>query len=205
MRETERFEYDGFGAGVGSAGVGSAGVGLAMAARGARARVGQQAPRRRASGPHHVRPAVVPVGVRPTPAERPACRAPSQVVPGPRVLVRRPLSPPPVVARRIRFRRAVAGVLATLVTVAVVVGLGLLADAASAARTPSPSMVAVPSEITAASDIAVTVGAGESLGDVARRAAPGVETSVVVGRIVAANSLTSIQVWPGQVLRVPVG
>jgi hypothetical protein len=131
------FEFGGLGAGVGSAQ-----VGLAMAGRSGRARVGQQAPRRRGAGPRPVRPAVVAVGVRPAQAEWPAGRVPSRRT-GPRVLVRRPPAPAPVVALRFRVRRAVAGVLATLVAVAVVVGLGLIADAVSAARAPEPSRSSV--------------------------------------------------------------
>ncbi len=185
--EPGEFEYGGFGAGVGSAG-----VGLVLADRGGRARLGQQA-RRPAAGPRPVRPAVAPVWARPAPVERHAVRIPSRAR-EPRVLARRPVAQAPVEALRFRVRRVVAGMLATVVTVAVVVGLGLLADAASAARTPA-----------ARSAITVTVGAGESLGDVARRAAPGEDVSAVVGRIVTANALTPARLRPGQVLRVPVG
>jgi hypothetical protein len=143
MREAVNFGDDGeFGYGGLGAGVGSARVGLAMAERRVRARAGRQAPRPRASGPRPVRPAVALVGVRPAPVEWPADRLPSRPS-GPRILLRRPPAPAPVVALRFRVRRAVAGVLASLVAVAVVVGLGLIADAVSVARSPEPSRSSV--------------------------------------------------------------
>ena len=119
MRETAEFEFGGFGA------------------SGERARAGQQALRRRASGPRPVRPAVAPVGVRPAQAAWPEARGASRR-PGPRVLARRAVAPAPAMALRFRIRRAVATVVLVVAVAAVVVALGLVADAVSAARTPEP-------------------------------------------------------------------
>jgi hypothetical protein len=136
MRETAEFEYGNLGAG----------FGVVTADGGVRARIGHRAPRRRASGPRPVRPAVLSIGVRPAQVERPRVDA-RRPAPGPRVLVRRPV-PPPVLALRFRIRRAVAGVLVVLAAAAVVVGLGLLADAASAVRTAPAEHIVTDSSLT---------------------------------------------------------
>jgi hypothetical protein len=144
MREAVEFEF-----GSGSTAVGSAAVGLVMAD--GSVRVGPRA-RRRVPGPRPVRPTVAPVAVRPAPVERPVSRFPAHRS-GPRVLERHAVLARPAVALRFRVRRMVAGLLAVLVTAAVVVGLGLLADSASAARAPESPAV----------HPGVTVGAGEVL------------------------------------------
>ncbi|MDT7615219.1 MAG: hypothetical protein QOF00_2666 [Pseudonocardiales bacterium] len=199
-------------ASVGGAPVGGPSVGhrsgvltLVPGTGGPRSRTTHRPGPRRSPGPRPVRPGVVAVAVRPAQVERPLCHGVPQR-PGQRVLARRPVVAAPPLALRYRVRRAVAGVVVALVAAAVVVGLGLLADAASvvrAAGTPSPGVVAA-----APAEIIVTVAAGDSLGAIAERAVPGAtgaELSAVVERIVTANSLTSVQVRPGQVLRVPVG
>ena len=137
---------------------------------GASTRAGHRPVRRRAPGPRPVRPAAGPAGAGSAPACRTVSRRPGQVWPEPRsagrerVLVRHLRRPSEPLALRFRVRRAVAGMVAVLVMAAVVVGLGLLADVASAARHATP---------------------GE--------------------RIVTGDSLTSVQVRSGQVLRVPLG
>jgi hypothetical protein len=88
-----------------------------------------------------------------------------------------------------------------LVAAAVVVGLGRIADAAAQSRVAETPAVTHAGEITVTVDTAVTVW------DVADRIAPGAsgpERAALVDRIVAANSLTSMRVAPGTVLRVPV-
>jgi hypothetical protein len=94
-----------------------------------------------------------------------------------------------------RVRRVLAGAAVFAVAAAVVVGLGMLAGAASQARQQSPAVVSI------------TVGEPATVWDVARRFAPaaeGVELSAVVERIVTINSLSSVHVRPGQVLQIPL-
>ena len=156
-------------------------VGAVGAGRAAGADVGGRCGRRRACG------AV---------AER---RARPSVVPGPRLLVSRPR--PPVARRGDRIRRLLAGLALVLAAAAVVVGLGRLSDLAAqsrAAETPAVSHVA---------EVTVTVAAPGTVWDVADGVAPGAsgpQRAAMVDRIVAANSLTSLRVWPGEVLRVPL-
>ncbi|MCY7340344.1 MAG: hypothetical protein LH603_00360, partial [Pseudonocardia sp.] len=117
----------------------------------------------------------------------------------PRLLARRPV---PARAQWVRtVRRAAAGIAVAVVTAAVVVVLGLLAGMAGSAHTGEA--VPVPSR-----SVSITVGEQETVHDVARVLAPDAteaQLSVVAERLVAANSLTSPRVRPGQVLRVTPG
>jgi hypothetical protein len=128
-------------------------------------------------------------------ADRQARRS---VAPGPRLLVSRPRPP---AARRARVRRLLAGLALVLAAAAVVVGLGRIADVAAqsrAAETPAVAHVA---------EVSVTVAAPGTVWDVADGVAPGAsgpQRAAMVDRIVVANSLTSLRVWPGEVLRVPL-
>ena len=100
-----------------------------------------------------------------------------------------------------RLRTAAAVLTLVLVTAAAVVGLGLLADAASAVR-QSPTPAGTPAAIV------VTITMPGTVWDVADRVAPaaaGSERAALVSRIVAANELWSLEVRPGQTLRVPLG
>jgi hypothetical protein len=118
------------------------------------------------------------------------------VVQGPRLLVRRPL--PAVVAPLGRLRRVVVGFAVVLAAAAVVFGLGRVADAAAHARVSAAPVVA---------EVTVTVDAPGTVWDVAERVAPGAsgpERAAMVDRIVTTNSLASITVRPGEVLRVPL-
>lgn len=112
-----------------------------------------------------------------------------------------PARPSAVAARRparVETPRAVPGpswvvlLLAGLMAAGLVVGLGLLADAVSVAR--------VPDRVGS-----VQVQAGESLSQVARRAAPSADTGAVVRRIVELNDLGSPSVQAGRVLLSPIG
>ena len=126
-------------------------------------------------------------------------RARPSVAPGPRLLVSRPQ--PPVPRRGDPLRRLLAGLALVLAAAAVVVGLGRIADVAAqsrAAETPAVAHVA---------EVSVTVAAPGTVWDVADGVAPGAsgpQRAAMVDRIVVANSLTSLRVWPGEVLRVPL-
>ena len=168
-----------------------------------RVRERRPAPPRRTRGPRPSRPGVVAVAVRPAQAERPkVARVQRRAEPlrqGPRLLVRRARPVASALVERSRVRRAMAGLGVTVVVIAVVVGLGLLADVAAQSRGASlpPAPVAT-----------VTVAAEATVWDVARRVAPEVsepELAALTERIVTENSLTSVQLHPGQVLRVTVG
>ena len=161
--------------------------------------------RRPASRPWPVRPSVVPVAVRPVQVERPACRATSPR-PGQRLLDRRSPSPP---VPALRLRRAVAGVALALVAAVVVVALGLLAGAVAQSRSAAPVTVSAGAVAdSAVSDSprgAVTVGTEETVWELARAVTPaasGAELAVSVERIVRINSLDSVRLQPGQVLRI---
>lgn len=94
-----------------------------------------------------------------------------------------------------RLRRVAAGAAVFVVAAAVVVGLGVLAGLTTQAREHVPAVVSI------------TVSEPATVWDVARRFAPaaeGPELSAVAERIVTTNSLTSVHVHPGQVLRVPL-
>jgi hypothetical protein len=162
--------------------------------------------RRRASGPRPVRPAVGAVAVRPAEAERP--QAPSGgrrvplPVPGVRTLARRPLAVPRGMVSLDRVRRVLAGIAVTVVAAAAVVVLGVLADSTAAVRAAEESVRAPQGTVV------VTVGAERTPWEVARRIAPGAsgpELATLAERIVTDNSLGSVPLHPGQVLRVTSG
>jgi hypothetical protein len=166
--------------------------------------------RRRASGPRPARPAVSAVAVRPAEAERPQVssggrRVPLAVplpVPGLRTLARQPLAVPHREMSLARVRRGLAGLAVTVATAAVVVGLGVLADSAAAVRAAEESVAAPPGIVV------VTVRDERSPWEVARRLAPGArgpELASIAERIVTENSLGSVPLRPGQVLRVTSG
>ena len=94
-----------------------------------------------------------------------------------------------------RVRRVLAGAAVFVVAAAVVAGLGIVADVASQSREQPPAVVSV------------TVSEPGTVWEFAHRFAPGVEgaeLAAVVERIVTTNSLTSVHVRPGQVLRIPL-
>lgn len=161
---------------------------------------------RRASRPRPVRPEAVVVSVRPPQLERPHLVQQSRcVAPARQRILARPAAPSQVV---LRVRRALAGVAATVVAAAVVVGLGLVGNAAAqphgAAADPAPAAISVVGPVDAV--LTVRVETPGTVWDVARRVAPaaqGPEMAAVVERIVSANSLRSIEVRSGQVLTVP--
>ncbi len=115
---------------------------------------------------------------------------------GPRVLVRRPV--PPVPRSGEWVRRIAGGLVAALVTAAVVFGLGWVADAAAQARGSASPVVA---------EVTVTVEQPGTVWDVVDGVAPSVsgpQRAAMVDQVVAVNSLSSVRVWPGEVLRVPL-
>ncbi|MEJ3657570.1 hypothetical protein WEH80_31875 [Actinomycetes bacterium KLBMP 9759] len=119
---------------------------------------------------------------------------------GVRLALRRPAARPPmvsplIVSARVRTRRVVAGIAVFVVSLAAVIALGLVADAAVQWRSEGEPL-------------SVTVTSERTVWDVARGAAPladGEELSAMVERIVTDNSLTTVQLQPGQVLRLPRG
>jgi hypothetical protein len=168
--------------------------------------------RRRASGPRPVRPAVSAVAVRPAEAERP--QAPSGVrrasvslpasppVPGVRTLARRSIAVPRGAVLLGRVRRVLAALAVTVAAAAVVVGLGVLADSATAVRAAERSVSAPHGTVV------VTVRGEHTAWEVARRIAPGAsgpEVAALAERIVTENSLGSVPLRPGQVLSVTSG
>ncbi|MHA6781443.1 hypothetical protein ACVGOW_10670 [Pseudonocardia saturnea] len=100
-------------------------------------------PRRRSggTGPRPVRPGVVAVAARPVQPARPV-GAGAPVRRGERVLLR---TVPVLPARVLRRRRVAAAIGMALLTAAVVVALGLLADVAAAARQSGAGQDAGPS------------------------------------------------------------
>jgi hypothetical protein len=99
------------------------------------------------------------------------------------------------------MRRLLAGLALALAAAAVVVGLGRVADIAAQSRAAEAPAAAHVAEVT------ITVAAPGTVWDVADGVAPGAsgpQRAAMVDRIVAANSLTSLRVWPGEVLRVPL-
>ncbi|WP_219417242.1 hypothetical protein [Pseudonocardia nigra] len=156
--------------------------------------------RRRAGGPRPVRPVVVPVSVRPAQLERPVVDG-VPVRSGQRVLVRTRTLP---AVRAMRVRRVLTGLAVTAAGAAVVVALGLMASFAADARAGAGpyGVESGPGVVT------VRVGEPGTVWDVAREmapAAPGVEVGELAERIVTDNALPSVQLYPGQVLRVTVG
>jgi hypothetical protein len=155
---------------------------------------------RRPRGPRPVRPAVVPVVVRPAQLPRPVVRAVPEAS-GQRLLVRRSIVALPVPAPWVRARRVLAAAALTVVAATVVVGLGLLAGATAESR------AVVGGSSGAEVMTTVTVGPEATVWDLARTVAPaasGPELAAVTERIVTDNSLTSVRLHRGQVLRVSV-
>jgi hypothetical protein len=100
------------------------------------------------------------------------------------------------------MRRALAGAGLTVVAAAVVVGLGQLGGVVAQSRAHVDGAPAVPVATT------VTVGPEVTVWEVARGVAPSAsepQLAALTERIVTTNSLTSVQLHPGQVLRVPRG
>jgi hypothetical protein len=168
----------------------------------------RRASRRRGSGPRPVRPAAAVVAVRPAEAQRPRplqaipLRRPSLRGPGMRTLARRPRTAPSAAGWRARGRRVLAGLAVMVVAGAVVVGLGLLTEAAAGARGGTDAAPASPGMII------VMVESERTAWDVARRVSPnssGPELAALAERIVTDNSLTPVPLRPGQVLRVTSG
>ena len=88
-----------------------------------------------------------------------------------------------------------------LAAAAVVVGLGRVADLTAQSRATEMPVAAQVADVT------VTVTTPGTVWDVADRVAPGAsgpQRAALVDRIVVANSLTSLRVEPGAVLRVPL-
>ena len=112
-----------------------------------------------------------------------------------------PVRPAPVrlgAARRVGRARsagwmsAAQFVLVAVVAAVVVGALGLLADGVRAARVPDATAL-------------VQVHSGESIWQVARRAAPSADPGAVAARIVELNDLGSPSVRGGEVLLSPIG
>jgi hypothetical protein len=90
-----------------------------------------------------------------------------------------------------------AAVGVALASALVVIGLGLLAEAAQAARTAG-SATSGPQMVAAEP--------GETVWELARRVSPsaaGPELAALTQRIVEANSLGSVRLQPGQLVQVP--
>jgi len=158
--------------------------------------------RRGSRGPRPVRPVAVPVVVRPATLPRPAWPAVQLLSSGPRLLARRVRGSGAGLPLRIRMRRALAGAGLTVVAAAVVVGLGQLGGVVAQSRADVDGGPAVPVATT------VTVGPEATVWEVARGVAPSAsepQLAALTERIVTTNSLTSVQLHPGQVLRVPRG
>lgn len=126
-----------------------------------------------------------------------ASRPPGLLAPA-RPLPVRPVSAPSlapprrsVSPRQARWRSAAATLVVAVAAAVVVAALGLLADAARAARVPSMTGQ-------------VQVRVDESLWQVARRTAPSADSGAVVARIVELNGLDSPSVRAGQVLLSPI-
>jgi hypothetical protein len=99
-------------------------------------------------------------------------------------------------------REVLAGLVVTAAAAAVVVGLGLLAGIVSHSEVRGAAAEPV------ARAVAVTVDAEATVWEIARRVAPqasGPELAAVAERIVTDNSLTTVRLHPGQVLRVAAG
>jgi hypothetical protein len=95
-----------------------------------------------------------------------------------------------------------AGLAVTVVAGAVMVGLGVLAESAAAVRAGEEAVRAPQGPIV------VTVGVERTPWDVAQRLAPGAsgpELADLAEQIVTDNSLGSVPLHPGQVLRVTSG
>lgn len=162
-------------------------------------RGGPRSPR----GPRPVRPTAVSAAVRPPglPRPTPVTLWPEDPV-GLRVLARMPVDDRCRGARS-RLRRVVAGLGVAAASATAVVGLGLLAQIAERSVEPAADASRPP-----ASSVVVTAQPGETVWEVAERVAPGRsgrEVAALAERIVVENALSSAQLGPGQVLRVPAG
>ncbi|GAA1218719.1 hypothetical protein [Pseudonocardia alaniniphila] len=158
--------------------------------------------RRGSRGPRPVRPVAVPIIVRPAALPRPAWPAVRLLSSGQRLLARRVRGGGAGLPLRIRVRRALAATGLTVVAAAVVVGLGQLGGVVAESRADVGGGPAVAVATT------VTVGPEATVWEVARGVAPtasGPQLAALTERIVTTNSLTSVQLHPGQVLRVPQG
>jgi hypothetical protein len=162
---------------------------------------------RPACGPRPVRPAAVPVPVRPAQGERPVRRPEPGLRACPnreRLLVRPARAVPRSTAGP--GRRLLGGLLVVLLAAAVVVGLGQLLVLAGPAAPAAAAVQAGTGSATEPTAAMVTVGAERTVWDLARRlepAADGPRNAVLAERIVVVNHLTSVELRPGQVLRVP--
>ena len=139
-----------------------------------------------------------PTARRPLPARGSAARGSAARGSAARPVPVRPAPVRPVAPRRVARARS-AGVVSVVqfvlvaVAAAVVVGaLGLLADGVRAARVPEATGL-------------VQVHSGESIWQVARRAAPSADPGAVAARIVELNDLGSPSVRGGEVLVSPIG
>jgi hypothetical protein len=158
--------------------------------------------RRGSRGPRPVRPVAVPVVVRPSALPHPAWPAVRLLSSGQRILARRVRGSGAGLPLRIRVRRALAAAGLTVVAAAVVVGLGQLGGVVAQSRADVGGGPAVAVAST------VTVGPEATVWEVARGVAPTAtepQLAALTERIVTTNSLTSVQLRPGQVLRVPQG
>lgn len=105
----------------------------------------------------------------------------------------------------------VHGGVCVVVSAAAVVVLGLLADVAGGPPVGPGGPVGVVGPSGAVGPVApveMTARPGDSVWDVAHRASPaasGPQRAAVAERIVAENSLTSVRLRPGQVVRVGAG
>ncbi|HEY4419352.1 MAG TPA: hypothetical protein VGN22_07540 [Pseudonocardia sp.] len=157
--------------------------------------------RRGSRGPRPVRPVAVPVVVRPAALPSPAWPAVRLLSSGPRLLARVRGSGAGL-PLRIRMRRALAAAGLTVAAAAVVVGLGQLGGVVAQSRADGGGGPAVTVATT------VTVGSEATVWEVAHGVAPTAsepQLAALTERIVTTNSLTSVQLHPGQVLRVPRG
>ncbi len=168
--------------------------------------VGRVATRpRRAPGPRPARPAAVAMSVRPAQGERPLARdealprgCPTQQ----RILVRRSTTVPLSTAGPVR--RLLGGVVVAVLAAAVVIGWGQLL-ALTAPAEPAPAAPG-PAAVSPSADL-VVVGAEQTVWELARRIEPAadeVRLAALTERIAVSNALTSVELRPGQVLRVPV-
>jgi hypothetical protein len=87
----------------------------------------------------------------------------------------------------------------------VVLGVVLLGLLTLAVRLGGPAVAGVPDGPVPAGSAVVVVAPGESLLDVAHRAAPAADADAVVSRIRADNHLSGSAVVPGRPLVVPAG
>lgn len=163
---------------------------------------------RRAAGPRPARP-VAPAGpVRPAEGERPARPEPSvRACPARQRVLPRPAGAVPVSTAGWPARFA-AGLLAVLLAAAVVVGLGqlsALAGGGSGGGSEAGYGAGAPVAVT---EQRVVVGAERTVWDVAARLEPGADgarQAALAEQLVVDNALRSVEVRPGQVLRIPHG